>query len=148
MPRKPTKPDPQKQLMIKVKACQRLVKEAAYYEKELAENESKLAQMKDDGKDPYDVKKFGEVVAESRMMIPDSACRRDKALNELKEFVATLRGDEDGNQESMGCEWMVAATEILGDVDGGAEKDDGKESGGGDEVAVTSVDDLAEGEAF
>ncbi|KAL7447708.1 hypothetical protein ACHAWC_000044, partial [Mediolabrus comicus] len=60
MPRSAAKADPQKQLMIKVKACQRLIKEATYYEKEVKENEQQLQRMKDEKKDPYDIKKFEE----------------------------------------------------------------------------------------
>eukprot|EP00581_Thalassiosira_minuscula_P010274 CAMPEP_0183711646 /NCGR_PEP_ID=MMETSP0737-20130205/7115_1 /TAXON_ID=385413 /ORGANISM="Thalassiosira miniscula, Strain CCMP1093" /LENGTH=146 /DNA_ID=CAMNT_0025940213 /DNA_START=107 /DNA_END=547 /DNA_ORIENTATION=- len=146
MPRKDPKPDPQRQLMIKVKACQRLVKEATYYTTEVEENEAKLQQMKDDNKDAYDIKKFQEVLAESQMMIPDSSSRRDKALDDLKEFVALLRKEEQGNTDLMECEWMVEASKILGEDKNTAK--DGEEIGGGDDVEITAVDNLADGEAF
>ncbi|KAL9184248.1 hypothetical protein ACHAXT_002334 [Thalassiosira profunda] len=142
MPRKDDKPDPQKQLMIKVKACQRLVKEAAYYEKETAENEAKLQQMKDEGKDSHDIKKFAEVLGESQMMIPDSIARRDRAVEDLREFMALLRKEEAGNAEVMGCPWWGEAGALLG------EGEEEKKEGGGDDVAVTAVEGLAEGEAF
>ena len=194
MVRTESKPDPQKQLMIKVKACQRydelfvvyifiisisfsivflafcglfflpciilpsihlninttfiiyyrLVKEATYYEKELKENEAKLQQMKDENKDQYDIKKFQEVVGESQMMIPDSSSRRDKALEDLKEFVALLKKDESGNDELMKCEWMVEANKIVGVSDADS-KVEGNE---GADVAETAVEGLADGEAF
>ena len=124
---------------------ERLVKEATFYEKEVAENEAKLKQMKDDGKDAYDIKKFQEVLGESHMMVPDSICRRDKALEDLREFVATLRKDEAGNDELMGCQWMGEAGKILGVDESGSAMN---ESGGGDDVAETAVDGLAEEEAF
>ncbi|KAL7539675.1 hypothetical protein ACHAXR_012185 [Thalassiosira sp. AJA248-18] len=126
--------------MIKVKACQRLVKEATYYGEELKENEAKLQQMKDDKKDHYDIKKFQEVLAESQMMIPDSICRRDKALEDLKEFVSLLKKEEEGNSDLMGCEWMGEASKMVGE--------DESVATGGDDVAVTAVDGLEEGEAF
>ena len=100
--------------------------------------------MKDENKDAHDIKKFGEVLAESQMMIPDSANRRDKALEELKAFVATLKKDEAENAALMGCEWMVEAAKMVGDDGNDAKKSDN----GGDDVAVTAVDGLAEGEAF
>jgi len=130
--------------MIKVKACQRLVKEANYYEEEVEENEAKLQQMKDDKKDHYDIKKFQEVLAESHMMIPDSVCRRDKALDDLNEFAALLKKEEAGNSDLMGCEWMGEAKKILGED----ENDANQEGEGGEDVAVTAVDGLEEGEAF
>lgn len=96
--------------------------------------------MKDDNKDPYDIKKFQEVLSESHMMIPDSICRKDKALGDLKEFLAALDdGELDGN------EWLVEAKKILSEAGLDGEKA-GKESG--EDVVETSVDGLAEGEAF
>ena len=129
-------------LSIFLQKC-RLVKEATYYEEETKENEAKLQQMKDDGKDPYDIKKFQEVLGESQMMIPDSICRRDKQLADLKDYVALLRKEEEGNVELMSCEWMVEAGKMVGE-----EGDTKKEGGGDDVVAETAVDGLAEGEAF
>ena len=100
--------------------------------------------MKDDNKDPYDIKKFQEVLAESQMMIPDSIVRRDKALEDLKDFVALLKKEEEGNDELFECEWMGEASKILGV----SESDAMKEGGGGGDDAVTEVDGLKEGEAF
>ena len=96
--------------------------------------------MKDDNRDPYDIKKFQEVLSESHMMIPDSICRRDKALADLKEFLATVT--DEGLDEN---EWMVQAKQMLSDADLNEEKVE-KDAGG--EVVQTSVDGLAEGEAF
>ena len=119
----------------------RLVKEATYYEEEVKENAAKLQQMKDENRDAYDIKKFREVLGESEMMIPDSIFRRDKALEELKEYVARLRKEEEGNDDLMGCQWMVEASELVGEHESHTEEGD-------DHVAVTTVDSLAEGEAF
>ena len=91
----------------------RLIKEAAYYEKETKENEAQLQKMKDEQKDPYDIKKFEEVLGESQMMIPESISRRDKALDDLREFVAVLEKDEADNNELMTCEWMVRRRNLL-----------------------------------
>jgi tubulin-specific chaperone A len=118
----------------------RLVKESAYYEKETKENEEQLQKMKDEQKDHYDIKKFEEVLAESQMMIPDSISRRDKALDDLREFVSVLEKDEADNNELMTCEWMAEAKKL-------APSEKNNANGGGD-VEITAVDDLAEGEAF
>ena len=39
----------------------RMVKEVASYEKEAKDNEARVQKMRDDGKDPYDIKKQEEV---------------------------------------------------------------------------------------
>lgn len=78
-----------------------------YYEKEVKENEEKLAQMKADGKDPYDIKKFEEVLGESHMMIPDSQNRLRKCVDDLKEFVNT-------NQDDLtNMEWIETANALI-----------------------------------
>jgi tubulin-specific chaperone A len=118
----------------------RLIKEAAYYEKETKENEEQLQKMKDEQKDPYDIKKFEEVLGESQMMIPESIGRRDKALDDLRDFVSVLEKDEAENNDLMTCEWMVEAKKLAP-----SEKETSEE---GEDVAITAVDGLAEGEAF
>lgn len=104
---KPTSLDPNKQLMIKTKTLQRLIKEASYYIQETKDNEAKLAQMKADGKDEYDIKKFAEVLEESQMMIPDSENRKNNAINDLKSFM-----DENDSLHQEG-EWFVTAKGLL-----------------------------------
>jgi tubulin-specific chaperone A len=117
-----------------------------YYENEVVENEAKLQQMKDDNGDKYDIKKFQEVLSESHMMIPDSINRRDKALVDLREFLALLKTEEVGNADLMTCEWMGEARKILGES--GLDNEEGGCSDEGGDVAVTAVDGLAEGEEF
>lgn len=111
------------------------MKEAAYYQKEVKQNEETLKEMIDKGDDPYDIKKFKEVLGESLMMVPDSQKRLDRAIEELREFCDTAA-------EPLKGEWADAASKVLEEYD--AEKK------GGDANAIeeTRVDDLAEGEAF
>ena len=110
-----------------------MIKEAAYYKKEVQENERQLQQMKDDGKDPHDIKKFQEVLDESLMMVPDSEQRLSRALQDLRDFVVSAEVvDTKG-------EWYTKAQEILREHN---------VSGNDCEIAETKVDDLAEGEAF
>lgn len=59
----------------------------------MKENEEKLAKMKSDGKDPYDIKKFEEVLGESKMMVPDSENRYKKSLQDLKDFMSANEDD-------------------------------------------------------
>ncbi|OEU16399.1 tubulin binding cofactor A [Fragilariopsis cylindrus CCMP1102] len=130
-------PDPQRQLMIKTKACQRLSKEVSYYQDEVDENEEKIKEMKDQNRNPYDIKKFQEVLGESYMMIPDSKNRLEQALSDLTTYVesAEVKGLETN-------EWYVQAQELL--------KKDNCQTGdiSTDIVEETDVSGLQEGEAF
>eukprot|EP00566_Odontella_aurita_P022852 CAMPEP_0113596068 /NCGR_PEP_ID=MMETSP0015_2-20120614/40107_1 /TAXON_ID=2838 /ORGANISM="Odontella" /LENGTH=137 /DNA_ID=CAMNT_0000503495 /DNA_START=39 /DNA_END=453 /DNA_ORIENTATION=+ /assembly_acc=CAM_ASM_000160 len=137
MPRPQKKADPERQLMIKTKACQRLIKESAYYEEEVKENETKLQVMKEENRDPYDIKKFEEVVDESRMMVPDSRARMRRALEDLEQYLQSDEVKEGVNEEGGWCN--AAKGFDLGTKGRVAASDD---------VAETNLDDLAEGEAF
>jgi tubulin-specific chaperone A len=75
--------------------------------KETEENERKLAKMIEDGKDPYDIKKFKEVLGESQMMIPDSQNRHKKSLDELKEFMSLHEEELEDN------EWLMSAKTLV-----------------------------------
>mmetsp|Transcript_67601 Transcript_67601/g.101904 ORF Transcript_67601/g.101904 Transcript_67601/m.101904 type:complete len:155 (+) Transcript_67601:59-523(+) len=151
--RSKTPPDPQRQLMIKVKACQRMIKEVAYYEQEVKENEATLEAMKvDASKDPYDIKKFKEVLGESYMMIPDSQSRLQRALTDLEEYVASPEVTEDDTltSSSGNNEWYLQATELLTTQQ---RKGQGTTASGGDDdddgdVKETDVGGLEEGEVF
>jgi tubulin-specific chaperone A len=114
-----------------------MLKEVAYYHKEVQENEAKLAKMKEEKQDPYDIKKFEEVLGESHMMIPDSTRRLEQELQDLASYVES---PEMETQHKEG-EWYPKAQELLTAERRRLGKDD-------DEVKETSVDNLAEGEAF
>ena len=101
--------------------------------------------MKDDNRDPYDIKKFQEVLSESYMMIPDSICRRDKAVADLNDFLGALENEGKISEELNASEWMLEAKKIL--RESGLAGAHSKEEIGG-KVMETSVDDLKEGEAF
>ncbi|KAL5257758.1 hypothetical protein ACHWQZ_G012623 [Mnemiopsis leidyi] len=75
--------DNKRQLKIKTGVVKRLSKELVMYEKEVTDGEAKLVQMKESGQDAYDIKKYTEVVAESRAMVPDCRNRLKKAVQDL-----------------------------------------------------------------
>ncbi|KAK2638455.1 hypothetical protein Ddye_026250 [Dipteronia dyeriana] len=83
-------------LKIKTSTCNRLVKELHSYKKEVEREAAKTVDMKDKGADPYDLKQQENVLAESRMMIPDCRKRLEAALADLKGTLAEL---EEVNQE-------------------------------------------------
>ncbi|XP_022843547.1 tubulin-folding cofactor A [Olea europaea var. sylvestris] len=83
-------------LKIKTSTCRRIVKELHSYEKEVEREAAKTADMKAKSADPYDLKQQENVLAESRMMIPDCHKRLEAALADLK---ATLVELEELNQK-------------------------------------------------
>eukprot|EP00535_Pseudo-nitzschia_heimii_P009231 CAMPEP_0197175020 /NCGR_PEP_ID=MMETSP1423-20130617/1351_1 /TAXON_ID=476441 /ORGANISM="Pseudo-nitzschia heimii, Strain UNC1101" /LENGTH=143 /DNA_ID=CAMNT_0042624059 /DNA_START=9 /DNA_END=440 /DNA_ORIENTATION=- len=107
-----TSPAPQRQLMIKAKTCQRLLKEVSYYEKEVTENQEKLNEMKDQDRNPFDIKKFAEILDESHRMVPDSKNRLEEALRDLATYMASEEVKDLGS-EIVENEWHEKALEIL-----------------------------------
>ncbi|KAF7815949.1 tubulin-folding cofactor A [Senna tora] len=77
-------------LKIKTSTCKRIVKELHSYEKEVEREAAKTADMKEKGADSYDLKQQENVLAESRMMIPDCHRRLEASLADLKGIVAEL----------------------------------------------------------
>ncbi|XWS58640.1 hypothetical protein CRYUN_Cryun08bG0051900 [Craigia yunnanensis] len=71
-------------LKIKTSTCKRIVRELHSYEKEVEREAAKTADMKEKGADPYDLKQQENVLAESRMMIPDCRKRLEGSLADLK----------------------------------------------------------------
>ncbi|XVF06749.1 hypothetical protein REPUB_Repub06bG0077300 [Reevesia pubescens] len=83
-------------LKIKTSTCKRIVKELHSYEKEVEREAAKTADMKDKGADPYDLKQQENVLAESRMMVPDCRKRLEASLADLKGTLAEL---EEANEK-------------------------------------------------
>ncbi|KAJ9680506.1 hypothetical protein PVL29_019740 [Vitis rotundifolia] len=83
-------------LKIKTSTCKRIIKEFHSYEKEVEREAAKTADMKEKGADPYDLKQQENVLAESRMMIPDCRKRLEASLADLKGTLAEL---EESNQK-------------------------------------------------
>mmetsp|Transcript_4885 Transcript_4885/g.6707 ORF Transcript_4885/g.6707 Transcript_4885/m.6707 type:complete len:124 (+) Transcript_4885:35-406(+) len=81
----------QRQLRIKLGVCKRLQREMRAYEEEVKVNEARVQKMRDDGKDPYDIKKQEEVLGESYMMIPDTRKRLEESYEDLS---ALLEGSQ------------------------------------------------------
>lgn len=110
----------------------------------MVENEGKLKEMKDHNRNPYDIKKFEEVLGESHMMIPDSKNRLEQALADLGSYVESTEV-KNLSDEIEDDEWYVKAQELLEkqNMERQAEENDHD-----DKVEETDVSDLKEGEAF
>ncbi|KAK4397081.1 Tubulin-folding cofactor A [Sesamum angolense] len=86
-------------LKIKTSTCKRIVKELHSYEKEVEREAAKTADMKAKAADPYDLKQQENVLAESRMMVPDCRKRLEAALSDIKGTLAEL--EESGQKEGL-----------------------------------------------
>ena len=93
--------------------------------------------MKQDNRDPYDIKKFEEVLGESYMMVPDSKGRLERATEDLASYVES---DEVGDLKS--GEWYKTAQELLQSEGAKLKMSEG------DAVEETPLDDIKDGEAF
>ncbi|KAJ8763155.1 hypothetical protein K2173_025540 [Erythroxylum novogranatense] len=101
-------------LKIKTSTCKRIVKELRYYEKEVETEAAKTAEMKENGADPYDLKQQENVLAESRMMIPDARKRLEAALTDLKGALAELEeSDQKEGPEIEDAQTIIAEVEQL-----------------------------------
>lgn len=104
-----------------------------------------MKEMKDQNKNPYDIKKFEEVVGESHMMIPDSKNRLEQALSDLATYVDSAEVKELA-AELADDEWFLKARGLLQkeNITTGGNNNSNSE----DIVQETDVSDLPEGEAF
>ncbi|KDO49405.1 hypothetical protein CISIN_1g038806mg, partial [Citrus sinensis] len=100
-------------LKIKTSTCKRVVKELHSYEKEVEREAAKTADMKEKGADPYDLKQQENVLAESRMMIPDCRKRLESALAELKAALTELEEENQEGQEIEDARSTIADVEKL-----------------------------------
>jgi len=94
-----------KQLKIKTGVLKRVGKEKLSYRKEADQQKVKIEKMKVDGKDSHDIKKMGEVLQETLMMIPDCHRRLVAAHGEVS---AMLETEADLNTDGE-CEEFIAA---------------------------------------
>ena len=93
--------------------------------------------MKAANKDPYDIKKFDEVLAESYMMVPDSCARLKQALQDLHAYIQS----NEVTEEYKSNEWYIQANELL-------DKERNRYEYADDTIDETEVENLKEGEAF
>ncbi|CAI9109094.1 OLC1v1008844C1 [Oldenlandia corymbosa var. corymbosa] len=99
-------------LKIKTSTCKRIVKELHSYEKEVEREAAKVAEMKDKGADPYDLKQQENVLAESRMMVPDCHRRLEAALADLK----SVLGEVEDPDQAEGAE-VDEARKVIAEVE-------------------------------
>ena len=69
----------------------RTLQEIKTYETEQGQQEAKIAKMKEDGVDEYDVRKQEEVLAETVMMIPERRTALESAVQDLTDLLVRRR---------------------------------------------------------
>lgn len=97
----PSDGDAGKKLKTQLGICKRMVKEVQSYEKEVVTNEARVQKMRDEGKDPYDIRKQEEVLQESYMMIPDSKARLEATLADLEACLDECKEDPSADAATM-----------------------------------------------
>ena len=97
-----------RQLKIKTGVLKRTMKEYAMYHTEQEQQEAKVAKMKAEEKDEYDIRKQEEVLAETVMMIPDTRGRLERGVVDLEELLEDDEAVELGEVEE-----AVAAREAV-----------------------------------
>lgn len=100
-------------LKIKTSTCKRIVKELRSYEKEVEKEAAKTADMKEKGADTYDLKQQENVLAESRMMVPDCHKRLEAALTDLKATLAELKESNEQGTEIGEAEATITEVEAV-----------------------------------
>jgi len=81
----------QRQLKIKLGAAKRLLKEHNLYRKEAEEHERKVDRKVSENGEEWDIKIAKRLLEESRRMIEDTGDRLEKAVQELKPLVDTVK---------------------------------------------------------
>ncbi|XP_058110311.1 tubulin-folding cofactor A-like [Magnolia sinica] len=100
-------------LKIKTGTCKRILKELHSYEKEVEKETAKTADMKEKGADPYDLKQQENVLAESRMMVPDCHTRLEASLADLKGILEELKELNQRGPEIKEAQSIIAEVEAL-----------------------------------
>ncbi|WOK95352.1 tubulin-folding cofactor A [Canna indica] len=100
-------------LKIKTATCKRILKEIHSYEKEVEKEAAKTTEMKEKGADPYDLKQQENVLAESRMMIPDCHRRLEASLADLKGMLAEVKETSQQGMETEEANNIIAEVEAF-----------------------------------
>ena len=108
-----------RQLRIKTGIVRRLTKDVVSYQAEADIQQVRLEKMKEEERDEYDIKKMGQVVQESLMMIPHCLRKLKIATEDLKNVtnehkdIFEVKRNEEENQETELERLYQAATEQI-----------------------------------
>lgn len=102
-----------KHLRIQTGVVKRIIKEKQMYEKEVEQTENRIQKMKDEGRDEYDVRKMGEVLAESKMMGPDCLKRLTTAVEDLRTKMSDADDLKDTEEYKEASKHLTDAEKVL-----------------------------------
>jgi len=88
--------DPLKSLKIKHGVLKRTKKDLLVYQKEMEKVRNTVAKMKEDNKDPHDIKQQEEVLKETTDMVPETQKRLKEAYADVEQLLALNFSDEMG----------------------------------------------------
>lgn len=74
-------------LKIKSGAVKRLTKDLSYSKEEIVTEQKRLAKLKENGGDEYEVRAQEKVVADAEQMVPDYKKRLSSAVEDLQEVI-------------------------------------------------------------
>jgi len=101
-----------KQLQIKSGVIRRYVKEYHHYEKEAEKQLEKIQQMKaDPTADEYVIKKAGEILQETRSMLPITAGNVKKYAQELQQIITSNASALEGSSQMETAKQDLASAE-------------------------------------
>ncbi|XP_058111244.1 uncharacterized protein LOC131254269 [Magnolia sinica] len=93
--------------------CKRILKELHSYEKEVEKETTKTADMKEKGADPYDLKQQENMLAESRMMVPDCHTHLEASLADLTGLLEELKESNQQGPEIEEAQSIIAEVKAL-----------------------------------
>ncbi|CAI7868170.1 unnamed protein product [Closterium sp. NIES-54] len=106
-----------KSLKLRAGICKRLLKELKSYEKEVEKDAARVEEMKASGADSHDIKQQENVLAESRMMVPDCRKRLETAYYDLESTVDGAKDDAtltESQEFKDALEILAEASEVVG----------------------------------
>ncbi|GJP42630.1 hypothetical protein CLOM_g2174 [Closterium sp. NIES-68] len=106
-----------KSLKLRAGICKRLLKELKSYETEVEKDAARVEEMKASGADSHDIKQQENVLAESRMMVPDCRKRLEAAYYDLESTVDGARDDTalvDTSEFKEALEILAEASQVVG----------------------------------
>ncbi|KAH0837956.1 tubulin binding cofactor A [Lanmaoa asiatica] len=106
----------QRQLKIKVGAAKRLLKEHNLYKKEAEDHHRKLDRIVAENGEEWDIKNARRLFEESQRMIKDTGDRLQKAIQELKTLIDSVKSSPEFSEDKELLEAEKDLTEATAQV--------------------------------
>lgn len=100
-------------LKIKSGAVKRLTKDLSYSKEEIVTEQKRLATLKDNGGDEYEVRAQEKVVADAEQMVPDYQKRLTAAVEDLQDIIDTKDASINETEEFGVAQQLVRDAKVL-----------------------------------